>query len=106
MKLILKNILPLLLIVACNSTTSPNKEMASLLQKVSKDVNVPDNTFCPEAQKAHFDSLIAVTHEPYQLMDLKSSLGMAYLKLGEEQKAIDVYEGLLKTVQESVMFDK
>jgi len=105
MKLILKNILPLLLIVACNSTTSPNKEMASLLQKVSKEVSVPGNTFCPEAQKAHFDSLIATTHDPFQLFDLKNSLGMAFLKLGEEQKAIEVYEGLLKTSQETAMFD-
>ncbi len=106
MKLILKNILPLLLIVACNSTTTSNKQMALLMQKVSKEVSVPDNSFCPEAQKAHFNSLIAVTHDPYQLFDLKNSLGIAFLKLGEEQKAIDIYEGLLKTAEETGVFDK
>ena len=79
--------------------------MVLLLQKVSKEVSVPDNPFCPEAQKAHFDSLIAITHEPYRLFDLKTSLGMAFLKLGEEQKAIVVFEGLLKTAQETGMFD-
>ena len=31
---------------------------------------------------------------------------MAFLKLGEEQKAIEVYEGLLKTSQEGEVFDK
>ena len=31
---------------------------------------------------------------------------MAFLKLGEEQKAIEVYEGLLKTSQEGDVFDK
>jgi tetratricopeptide (TPR) repeat protein len=105
MKFILKNIFPLLLIVACNSTTSPNKQMVSLLHKVSKEVSVPGNTFCPEAQKAHYDSLVATTHDPFQLFDLKNSLGMASLKLGEEQKAIDLYEALLKTSQETAMFD-
>jgi tetratricopeptide (TPR) repeat protein len=105
MKLVIKNIVPLLLIVACKSTTSSNKEMVSLLEQVSNQVSVADNPFSPEAQKARLDSLIAVTHEPYELFDLKSSLGLTLLKLGEEQKAIEVYEGLLKTA-ETGMFDK
>jgi hypothetical protein len=105
MRLIAKNLLLLFFLAACNSHTSSNQEMVSLLKKVSKDVAVAGNSFSPEAQKAHFDSMIAVTHEPYELLDLKSSLGMAYLKLGEEQKAIDIYEGLEKTAQESVMFN-
>lgn len=96
----------MLLIAACNSASSPNKEMASLLQKVSKQVSVADNPFCPEAAEAHFDSLIKVTHDPYELFNLKNSLAMAFLKLGEEQKAIEVYEGLLKTSKEGDVFDK
>jgi lipopolysaccharide biosynthesis regulator YciM len=40
------------------------------------------------------------------LFDLKLSLGAALLKKGEEQKAIEVYEGLLKMAQETGMFDK
>ena len=90
MRNIARNLLPLFFVAACNSHTSSNQEMASILKKVSKDVAVAGNSFCPEAQKAHFDSGIAVTHDPYELLDLKSSLGMAYLKLGEEQKAIDI----------------
>lgn len=95
-----------MLIAACNSTTSSNKEMVLLLKDVSKKVSVADNVFAPEAEKAHLDSLIAVTHEPYQLFDLKNTLGATYLKVGEEQKAIEVYEGLLKTAQETGMFDQ
>lgn len=106
MKHILKSIVPLMLIAACNSTTSSNKEMVLLLKDVSKKVSVADNVFAPEAEKAHLDSLIAVTHEPYQLFDLKNTLGATYLKVGEEQKAIEVYEGLLKTAQETGMFDQ
>src|SRR5690242_14167137 len=106
MKLVLKAILPLLLLVACNSTTSSNQQMVALMQKVSKEVSVAGNSFCPEAQKAHFDSLIAVTHDPYRLFDLKNSLGMALLKLGEEQKAIELYEGLLKEAEVTGVFDK
>jgi hypothetical protein len=105
MRLIAKYLLVLLFIAACNSHTSSNQEMVSLLKKVSKEVAVAGNSFSPEAQKAHFDSMIAVTHEPYDLLDLKSSLGMAYLKLGEEQKAIDIYEELEKMAQQSVMFN-
>jgi hypothetical protein len=104
MKRILKSIVPLLLISACNSTTTSNSEMLSLLHKVSDEVNVSDNPFAPEAQVAHLDSLITVTHDPYQLFDLKNSLGMALLKLGEEEKAIKVYEELLALP--AVMFDK
>jgi hypothetical protein len=85
---------------------SSNKEMVLLLQKVSDEVAVAGNPFCPEAQEAHFDSLIQVTKDPYALFELKNSLGMVFLKLGEEQKAIDIYEGLLTTSQEGSVFDK
>ena len=105
MKLLFKTILPLLLLVACNSTTSSNEQMVELMQNVSKEVRAPGNPFCPEAQKAHLDSLIAVTHDPYQLFDLKNSLGMALLKLGDEQKAIALYEGLLKEARETGVMD-
>jgi hypothetical protein len=105
MKPFIKFILPLVTLVACKSNTSSNKEMVKLLQDVSKKVSVADNPFSPEAQKAHLDSLIAQTHEPYALFDLKNALGMALLKLGEEGKAIEVYEDLLKTTQNG-MFDK
>ena len=80
--------------------------MALLLRKVSKEVSVADNSFCPEAAVAHLESLIQVTHDPYKLFELKSSLGVAFLKLGEEQKAIEVYEALLKTSEEGDVFDK
>src|SRR6185295_7997879 len=99
-KIIFKTIFLLLLIVACNSTSSPNREMVLLLRKVSKNAMVAANSFCPEAGVAHFDSLIQITHDPYKLFELKNSLGIAFLKLGEEQKAIEVYEELLKTGQE------
>lgn len=96
----------MLLIVACNSASSPNTAMVSLLRKVSSEVSVAGNSFCPEAGIAHFDSLIKITHDPYRLFELKNSLGIAFLKLGEEQKAIGIYEGLLKTSQEGDVFDK
>jgi tetratricopeptide (TPR) repeat protein len=105
MKFILKSIAPLMLIVACNPTTSSDQSMVSLLQKVSRQVSVPGNSFCPEAQKPHLDSLIAVTRDPYELFNLKSALGAAYLKLGEEKKAIEIYQELLKKAQETGLFD-
>lgn len=94
-----------MLIVACNPTTSSDQSMVSLLQKVSKEVSVPGNSFCPEAQKPHLDSLIAVTRDPYELFNLKSALGAAYLKLGEEKKAIEIYQELLKNAQGTGLFD-
>ncbi|HTM92424.1 MAG TPA: FG-GAP-like repeat-containing protein [Flavisolibacter sp.] len=105
MKHILKSVVLLLLISACNSTSS-NKDMESVLQEVYKNMTVSDNFFAPEAEIPHLDSLIAITREPYQLFDLKLSLGAALLKKGEEQKAIEVYEELLKMAQETGMFDK
>lgn len=95
----------MMLIVACNPTTSSDQSMVSLLQKVSRQVSVPGNSFCPEAQKPHLDSLIAVTRDPYELFNLKSALGAAYLKLGEEKKAIEIYQELLKKAQETGLFD-
>ena len=80
--------------------------MVLLLRKVSKNARVPANSFSPEAGVAHLDSLIQVTHDPYKLFELKNSLGVAFLKLGEEQKAIEVYEALLKTSEEGEVFDK
>jgi hypothetical protein len=105
MKPIFPNILLLLLIVGCHSEMSPNKEMVSQLQRVFKEASAAGNSFSPEAQEAHLGSLIAVTRDPYQLFDLKMSLGAVYLKLGQEQKAIDVYEGLLHSTQEGDVFD-
>ena len=105
MKRVLKSIVPLLIAcVACKSKTDSNKEMVALLQQVRTQMSVPGNPFCPEAQKNQFSSLVAQTHEPYELFDLKSSLGMALLKLGDEQKAIEVYESLMKSAQTG-MFD-
>ena len=80
--------------------------MVLLLRKVSKEVSVAANPFCPEAGVAHLDSLIQITRDPYKLFELKNSLGVAFLKLGEEQKAINVYEELLKVSQEGDVFDK
>jgi hypothetical protein len=87
-KIIFKTIFLLLLIVACNSISSPNKEMVLLLRKVSKETSVAANSFCPEAGVAHFDSLIQVTHDPYKLFELKNSLGIAFLKLGKNKKRL------------------
>jgi tetratricopeptide (TPR) repeat protein len=105
MRNVLKKILPLMLIVACNSWPSSDRQMVLLLQKVSRQVSVPDNPFSPEAQKAHLESLIPVTHNPFELFKLKSDLGAAYLKLGEEQKAVDEYKEILESTQQSGLFD-
>jgi len=105
MKLVYKTILPLLLIISCKSGTS-SKEMTSILPEVYKQMTVPDNFFAPEAQIPHLDSLITVTQEPYQLFDLKLSLGMALLNKGDEQRAITIYEDLLKMAQQTGMFEQ
>ena len=90
----------------CDSASSSDAEMVSLLQRIERETSVAGNSFSPEAAQAYFDSVIRVSRDPYELFEAKRSLGLTYLKLGEEQKAIDIYESLLKSGREGDVFDK
>lgn len=81
---------------ACGFVSNPNDEMVELLARTYKKFSVKENTFCPEAEHLFFDSL-SKNHPDYY-MKLKANYFKAnsLLKLGREQEAVDVLEGLMK----------
>src|SRR4051812_44336844 len=91
-------LLPLILsfsLIACRNKTLPNQDMIDLL-KISKGNDYsPDNIFCPEAKVKFCDSIIENASDNNTINGALSNKANALLQLGEEQKAIDIYQDLL-----------
>ncbi|MBS1603305.1 MAG: CRTAC1 family protein [Bacteroidetes bacterium] len=88
-------LLPLLFLIACNSKPLPNQEMIDLLKAAAKEDHNPNNPFSPEATIEYCDSIIKSTSNPYTLTPALIKKANAFQQLGQEQKAIDIYEALL-----------
>ena len=87
-----------LLLFSCRNKALPNQEMIDLLKVAEKQQNSPDNVFCPEAVVKFCDSLVDHSAKKEVVMQALSRKGNALLQLGEEQKAIDIFRGLLNKV--------
>jgi hypothetical protein len=84
------------LAISCSSSTSSNKEMISLLSTIAASENDPRNTFSPEAKLRHFDSLLKVSVLYADSATAQYGRASALLELGEEEKAIAIFEAMLQ----------
>ncbi|MEO5943208.1 MAG: CRTAC1 family protein [Ferruginibacter sp.] len=77
--------------------------MVDLLKTAEKNYNSPENVFCPEAVIKHCDSIIDNSSDREAVIAAFNKKGNALLQLGEEQKAIDVFQYLLTKIPEGDM---
>jgi len=85
----------ILLLASCKDKPLPNQGMIDLLKESAKADHHPDNVFSPEAKLAHWDSVLATAPGEDMQRTALDKKANALLELGEEQKAIDIYQQLL-----------
>ncbi|RRB00835.1 CRTAC1 family protein [Larkinella rosea] len=86
------------MLVSCQSKPSSHEEMIKILQELSVKYSDPENSFCPEAVLAYTNSqLKTVTGEQQRIM-YNFAKSDAYLKLGEEEKAIELLEDIVQHI--------
>jgi len=83
-------------ISACTNGSSANKEMIHLLSTIAATENDHRNTFAPEAKLRYFDSLLKVSVLYADSATAQYGRASALLELGEEEKAIAIYEAMLQ----------
>lgn len=101
----LKKILPgipvafcLLLIASCENKQSLNQEMISLLADIDKRNFDPRNAFCAQAKLNFFDSAYKAASSKDDIVELQNLVLLSLLELGNEEKAVEVGEDLLKKI--------
>ncbi|MDP4261217.1 MAG: CRTAC1 family protein [Bacteroidota bacterium] len=73
----------------------PNEEMILLLRSAEKYDNNPGNIYCPGAIIKFCDSIIHNSSDEAEIEKAQYNKANALLQLGEEPKAITIYEDLL-----------
>jgi hypothetical protein len=93
----------MLVLISCSSgnTKRPTQEMINILESIDKSEDNPDNTFAPEASLRFYDSLLKTSPAPADVMKFKYRKANALLELGQEQKAIDVFQDMLNATPAS-----
>ncbi|HEU4788693.1 MAG TPA: FG-GAP-like repeat-containing protein [Flavobacterium sp.] len=98
----LKHIIPLFLLLplvqSCEKKVNPNDEMVAKLASTYQKYSVKDNSFCPQAEVAFFDSIINHPSIIDSRLTTNYFKGNSLLKLGKETDAISVFEYLIKKV--------
>src|SRR5215831_16730006 len=84
--------------ISCSYKKLPNQDMIDLLKATEKYENNPANIFSPEAIVTFCDSVINNTSDKNAVTEALNRKAGALLQLGEEQKAIDIYQDLLNKV--------
>ncbi len=72
--------------------------MIDLLKTAEKNDFNQDNVFSPEAKVKYCDSIINHSSDENMIADALNKKANALLQLGEEQKAIDVFQNLLRKI--------
>src|SRR5687767_5173708 len=85
----------ILLLSSCQNETHPNHEMIELLQSIDKYEDNPENSFSPEAILRSSDSLLNTSLAKDDVMKFKYRKANALIQLGQEQKAVGVFQELL-----------
>lgn len=96
--ILLLGFMMILVISSCKQRPLPNQEMIDLLKKIQKNNYNPENNFSPEAVVKYSDSVIDNNEGEETVIKALHNKGNALLQLGEEQKAIDVFNDLLKKI--------
>ena len=86
------------LCVSCKHKVLPNQEMIDLLQASEKYSNNPENLFATEAKIKFCDSILNNCSDKNLLLKAQSDKANALLQLGQEQKAIDMFQDLLNKI--------
>ena len=81
--------------ISCRHKYLPNQEMINLLQVAAKFDNNPENIYSPEAIIKFNDSILNNSSVEDDLAKALNNKALAFLQLGEEQKAINIYEKLM-----------
>jgi hypothetical protein len=80
---------------SCKNKSLPNQEMIDLLRLSNQNAFSSANPFCPEAVVPYADSLLAANPGGIDIMAITIRKGNALLELGQEAKAIEIFEQLL-----------
>lgn len=88
-------ILPVVFISCAHHEKLPNQEMIDLLKATDKKFNDPKNIFYPEATVKFCDSILQNSSDENALFLALNKKANAFLQLGEEQKAIDIFQDLM-----------
>jgi tetratricopeptide (TPR) repeat protein len=83
---------------SCNSKHSPNEEMINLLQTVAKSENAPGNAFASESKYKFYDSLLNAAATFPDSASAMYGMANTLLELGQEEKAIPLFENLLQNM--------
>jgi tetratricopeptide (TPR) repeat protein len=84
-----------ILFFSCKQKPLPNQGMIDLLKTAEKNYQNPENLFSPEAVVKYTDSVINNSSGEDLITKARYQKANAFLELGEEQKAIDIYNDLL-----------
>lgn len=88
----------LLFMASCKGKPLPNQEMIDLLEDAQKADDNPGNVFAPQALIRSYDSILNTAPGADTRAGVLEKKADALLQLGEEQKAIDIYQDLLNTL--------
>jgi tetratricopeptide (TPR) repeat protein len=91
-------LLVLIFLASCHEKPLPNQSMIDLLKIAAKNDHNAANVFSPEAMIEQCDSLLNANPNEDQRSAALGKKANALLQLGEEQKAIDIYEKLLADI--------
>ena len=80
---------------SCKQKDLPNQAMINLLKTAEHNFNNPNNIFCPEAVIKNCDSIIDNSSNENVIKLALNKKANALLQLGQEQKAIDIFQDLL-----------
>ena len=87
--------LVLLALASCKDRSLPNQEMIDLLKVAAKFDHNHENVFSPEAMVEYCDSILSSSPGGDVRRDALSRKANALLQLGEEKKAIEIFQQLL-----------
>ena len=83
---------------SCKHKVLPNQYMIDLLKTAEKNYNSPNNVFYPEATVKLCDSILENSSDKDAQMRALNKKANALLQLGQEQKAIDIFQELLNKI--------
>jgi hypothetical protein len=90
--------LALLALASCKERSHPNQEMIDLLKVSAKFDHNPENVFSPEAMVEYCDSVLNSSPGEEARREALRRKANALLQLGEEQKAIDIFQAMLDKI--------
>src|SRR5580692_5295203 len=82
--------------MTCHPRRSSNDEMVGLLSAIRDSESIFENSFCPEAGVAHYDSILRNPSDLQQYMMAMTFKADLLLKLGKDQQAVNALDTVLR----------